>query len=239
MCRHFTACAAARLAPQYGCGLSGPTGYSPRESGKLHSKVRRPVQIEPGLRPKSPENGNYSMNGRRLSAVSAGNAGNWESGDRLPIAKAGHWRAFLRWVEAEPRPARLPGCPRRIRTRTFPIRKSPLKCRANFPSFQPNSRSETSDCRLHHPVRIELALSLPSPQNGNRQYHGGTDRHLGRSMHVRPTSQSRHRSDRWRCPLWANSGSLFPSTLYWCSNRIHSCRPFGVLATLTSSTLIF
>jgi hypothetical protein len=51
-------------------------------------QLGRPVQIEPGLWRKSPENGNYSMNGQRLSAFSAGNFGNRESGDRLPNCKS-------------------------------------------------------------------------------------------------------------------------------------------------------
>jgi hypothetical protein len=46
------------------------------EFDELHCKPGGPVQIEPGLRSESPENGNYSMNAQRLSAFSAGSSGN-------------------------------------------------------------------------------------------------------------------------------------------------------------------
>jgi len=53
----------------------------------LHCKAGRAVQIEPGLRTKSPENGNYSMNAQRLSEFSAGYLVDWELRDRLPNCK--------------------------------------------------------------------------------------------------------------------------------------------------------
>jgi hypothetical protein len=40
------------------------------ESGAWHYKPGQVVQIEPGLRPQSPKNGNFSNVRRRLSAVS-------------------------------------------------------------------------------------------------------------------------------------------------------------------------
>lgn len=80
-----------------------------QEARPPRSRIRRTTlegpprsTLEPCLRPESPESGNYSMNGRRLPAFSAGCSVNWESGDRLRIAKARKWRAFLRQVEAEP-----------------------------------------------------------------------------------------------------------------------------------------
>jgi hypothetical protein len=46
------------------------------------------VQIEPGLRPRSPENGNISNIRRRLSAISLPQRPIWEPGDRWPIRKS-------------------------------------------------------------------------------------------------------------------------------------------------------
>ena len=40
------------------------------ESGEFHCKLAHAVQIEPSLRPRSPENGNISTIRRRLSAIS-------------------------------------------------------------------------------------------------------------------------------------------------------------------------
>ena len=39
--------------------------------GEFHCKLGQGVQIEPGLQRESPENGNNSMNSRRLSAISS------------------------------------------------------------------------------------------------------------------------------------------------------------------------
>src|SRR4051812_13429000 len=75
-----------------------------------------PVQIEPRIRPESRENGNCSMNGRdfRHFRPATPEIGSLET--VCGIAKARHWRPLLRWVEAEPRPAALPGWGGRIRT---------------------------------------------------------------------------------------------------------------------------
>src|SRR3954452_19165317 len=75
-----TGCRPRRLVRVGNSNLRVP---SPQTLTNLHCKPGRPVQIEPGLRPESPENGNYSMNGQRLSAFSAGYSANLESGDRL------------------------------------------------------------------------------------------------------------------------------------------------------------
>jgi hypothetical protein len=53
------------------------------------------VQIEPGLRLQSPENGNISNIGRRLSAIPSRRWPNSEPGDRLPIRKSPPLAAFL------------------------------------------------------------------------------------------------------------------------------------------------
>jgi hypothetical protein len=53
-----------------------------REFGKLHCKLGHAVQIEPGLRPRSPENGNISNIRRRLSTISLPQRPIWEPGDR-------------------------------------------------------------------------------------------------------------------------------------------------------------
>src|SRR5229473_8182963 len=57
------------------------------EFGELHCKLDHAVQIEPGLRSRSPKNGNISNIRRRLSEISPWKWPNLESGDRRPIAK--------------------------------------------------------------------------------------------------------------------------------------------------------
>src|SRR6266704_5171734 len=51
-------------------------------------RVRHAVQIEPSLRPPSPENGNTSKIRRRLSAISPSERSNSKSRDRQPICKS-------------------------------------------------------------------------------------------------------------------------------------------------------
>ena len=78
---------ARRRAVQAGNYLF-PGGRAGEFWARLHCKPGRAVQIEPGLRPKSPESGNYSMDSQRLSAYSTASFGKWESGDRLPNCKS-------------------------------------------------------------------------------------------------------------------------------------------------------
>jgi hypothetical protein len=59
-------------------------GFEP----KILSIDRHAVQIEPGLRSLSPENGNISNIRRRLWAVSLWRCSNLETGDRPPIRKS-------------------------------------------------------------------------------------------------------------------------------------------------------
>jgi hypothetical protein len=56
--------------------------------GQTHSNARHAVQIEPGLQPQSPRNGNISNIRRRLSAISPWKRPNLESGDRPQIRKS-------------------------------------------------------------------------------------------------------------------------------------------------------
>ena len=77
-----------RSVPQSGCDVPELIGHRGRELRDLYSNVLRPVQIEPSLWLKSPQNGNYSMNGQRLSALSADTSGNREFGDRLRNCKS-------------------------------------------------------------------------------------------------------------------------------------------------------
>jgi hypothetical protein len=58
------------------------------------------VQIEPSLRPQSPENGNISNMSRRLSAIPSGNRPNAEFGDQLLIRKS-PLLAGLSWITEE------------------------------------------------------------------------------------------------------------------------------------------
>jgi hypothetical protein len=53
-----------------------------REFGEFHCKLGHAVQIEPGLRPRSPENGNISNIRRRLLAISLPQRPIWEPRDR-------------------------------------------------------------------------------------------------------------------------------------------------------------
>jgi hypothetical protein len=53
-----------------------------RSETEFTATPRRSVQIEPGLRPQSPENGNISKNCRRFSTISASDPSNEASGER-------------------------------------------------------------------------------------------------------------------------------------------------------------
>jgi hypothetical protein len=66
------------------CGLLIPNfpAEEPESLTSLHCKTGHAVQIESGLRRKSPENGNISNIRRRLSAISLPETPIPESGDR-------------------------------------------------------------------------------------------------------------------------------------------------------------
>jgi hypothetical protein len=74
------------------------TAIKRSERVQIHCQPRHSVQIEPGLRPQSPENGNISKNCRRLSTISACKPSNRESGDRLLNCKSPPLAAFSAMV---------------------------------------------------------------------------------------------------------------------------------------------
>jgi hypothetical protein len=80
-------------------------GFEP----KILSIDRHAVQIEPGLRSLSPENGNISNIRRRLWAVSLWRCSNLETGDRPPIRKSPPLAAIYAIAETKSPAVGLPG----------------------------------------------------------------------------------------------------------------------------------
>jgi hypothetical protein len=69
-------------------GHSQFAGGQGGEFGELHCKLGHTVRIEPGLRPRSPKNGNFSNIRRRLSAILLSECRKSEPGDWWPIRKS-------------------------------------------------------------------------------------------------------------------------------------------------------
>jgi len=80
---------------QYLLGNSRFHEQMARENGRKDCTVAHAVQIELGLRPASPQNGNIRGRGRRLSAVGAGRTASWESGDEAECVKSTYLRPNL------------------------------------------------------------------------------------------------------------------------------------------------
>jgi hypothetical protein len=79
-----------RRTVSWKCDLGIPQlARGPRENfGELHCKLGHAVQIEPGLRPQSPKNGNFPSVRRRLSAILLWECPKSESGDWPQICKS-------------------------------------------------------------------------------------------------------------------------------------------------------
>jgi len=124
------------------------------------------MQIELGLRPQSPRNGNISSIGRRLSAISGRKRPNLESRDPLPIRKSLPLAGFSASARPFSRAAGMPGWGGRIRTSRWRIGNRTLSPVREKPQNPFPLKFITNSKRWKFENRIELVESRASERNG-------------------------------------------------------------------------
>lgn len=150
-----------------------------RRQPRCGGSGRHVVQIEPGLRPQSPENGNFSKTRRRLSAISPSVRSNSEPRDQQPICKSPPLAGFSVTIEGKFSEGGTAWLISEDSNSHIPVWKKPFDMSVELLQIYRNPGSETlaaTSCALESPTRsgirgpqatVDLICSLMiADQNG-------------------------------------------------------------------------